>query len=216
MHFEVNILRKFKLIGGLLLIVGIIVFSVMIVIQNKEALQNMNTTDVQEFDIKNIAASANMIVTDNEKQEDTEKENLLLKEVVMETAPASVIIKEKSYDEMSLEELNTAIYNGTLKMEYSAAYTSSSRRLTKSKGAQNFNGHRETYYSQRVLPGNSLRIPGRHVADDGTVRDGDGYICVAADPGFKAKGTVLITSLGPAKVYDTGCAYGTIDIYVNW
>jgi hypothetical protein len=23
-------------------------------------------------------------------------------------------------------------------------------------------------------------------------------------------------SLGPAKVYDSGCSYGTIDVYVNW
>ena len=66
------------------------------------------------------------------------------------------------------------------------------------------------------MPGNGLRIPGRHVADDGTIRDEEGYICVAADPGFMSKGSILITSLGPAKVYDSGCAYGTIDIYVSW
>jgi hypothetical protein len=30
------------------------------------------------------------------------------------------------------------------------------------------------------------------------------------------KGSVLMTSLGPAKVYDTGCAYGTVDLYVDW
>ena len=76
--------------------------------------------------------------------------------------------------------------------------------------------HKETYYSQRVLPGNSLAIPGRHVADDGTVRDGEGYISVAADPSYLPKGSTIMTSMGPAKVYDTGCAYGTIDIYVNW
>ena len=29
-------------------------------------------------------------------------------------------------------------------------------------------------------------------------------------------GSTLMTSKGPAKVYDTGCAYGTIDLYVNW
>ena len=88
--------------------------------------------------------------------------------------------------------------------------------LNKRRGAIYYNGHRETYYSEKVLPGNGLRIPGRHVADDGTIRDENGYICVAADPGFLARGTVLITSLGPAKVYDSGCAYGTVDIYVNW
>lgn len=97
-------------------------------------------------------------------------------------------------------------------------YTQSNKggALTKSKGVVYFNGHRETYYSQRVLPGPGLKIPGRHVASDGTIRDENNYIVVAADPAFKAKGTILETSLGTAKVYDCGCAYGTIDIYTDW
>lgn len=101
-------------------------------------------------------------------------------------------------------------------LQYSARYNVSSNPLTSFKGVVYYNGHRETYYSQRVLPGNGLNIPGRHVADDGTIRDGDGYICVAANTSYMKKGTTLMTSLGPAKVYDSGCAYGTIDIYVNW
>lgn len=101
-------------------------------------------------------------------------------------------------------------------LQYSARYNVSSNPLTAHKGVVYYNGHKETYYSQRVLPGNALNIPGRHVADDGTVRDGDGYICVAANTSYMSKGTTLMTSLGPAKVYDCGCAYGTIDIYVNW
>lgn len=101
-------------------------------------------------------------------------------------------------------------------LQYSERYNVSSNPLTAFKGVVYYNGHRETYYSQRVLPGNGLNIPGRHVADDGTIRDGDGYICVAANSAYMQKGTTLMTSLGPAKVYDCGCAYGTIDIYVNW
>jgi hypothetical protein len=101
-------------------------------------------------------------------------------------------------------------------LKYSETYNLFSNALTPSRGAQYFDGHKETYYSQNVLPGPGLNIPGRHVADDGTIRDGEGYISVAADPSFMARGTTLMTSLGPAKVYDTGCAYGTIDIYVNW
>lgn len=101
-------------------------------------------------------------------------------------------------------------------LQYSARYNVSSNPLTSFKGVVYYNGHRETYYSQKVLPGNGLNIPGRHVADDGTIRDGDGYICVAANTSYMKKGTTLMTSLGPAKVYDSGCAYGTIDIYVNW
>lgn len=101
-------------------------------------------------------------------------------------------------------------------LKYSETYNLFSNALTPRRGAQYFDEHKETYYSERVLPGSGLNIPGRHVADDGTIRDGEGYISVAADPSFMARGTVLMTSLGPAKVYDTGCAYGTIDIYVNW
>ena len=83
-------------------------------------------------------------------------------------------------------------------------------------GVVYYNGHRETHYSQQVLPGGGLSIPGRHVAEDGTVRDGDGYICVAADPSYLGYGSVVETSLGTGKVYDSGCDYGTIDIYTNW
>jgi hypothetical protein len=101
-------------------------------------------------------------------------------------------------------------------LKYSEVYNLFSNALTSWRGAQYFDGHKETYYSEKVLPGYGLRIPGRHVADDGTIRDEEGYIAVAADPAFMSRGSVLMTSLGPAKVYDTGCAYGTIDIYVNW
>lgn len=86
--------------------------------------------------------------------------------------------------------------------------------LTKAGGVFYFNGHKETWYSQKVLPGGGLKIPGRHVASDGTVRDDDDYICVASSD--YTKGTIVQTSLGTGKVYDCGCASGTIDIYVNW
>ena len=83
-------------------------------------------------------------------------------------------------------------------------------------GSVYYGDHKETYYSQNVLPGEALSIPGRHVAFDGTIRDENGYICLAADYAFKDYGTVVPTSLGWGKVYDTGCSYGTIDLYVDW
>ena len=92
--------------------------------------------------------------------------------------------------------------------------SSSSNPLTKSKGVVYYNGHRETWYSQKVLPGGGLKIPGRHVDSRGLVCDGDGYICVASSD--LAKGTIVETSLGTGKVYDCGCASGTIDIYCDW
>lgn len=76
------------------------------------------------------------------------------------------------------------------------------------------NGVRYTWYSQNVLPGGGLtelNENGRHV-EDGYVMDGDGYIAVASSD--YEKGTVLDTPFGKAKVYDSGCASGTVDVYV--
>lgn len=75
--------------------------------------------------------------------------------------------------------------------------------------------HKETFYSQKVLPWGALKIPWRHVAEDGTVRDKDWYICVAAN--YIPKWSVIMTTLWPWKVYDTWeMKWNHIDIYVNW
>ncbi len=82
------------------------------------------------------------------------------------------------------------------------------------KGVIYYNGHKETWYSQRVLPGNGLSIPGRHVDSRGLVCDGDGYVCVASYD--YSKGTVVQTSVGAGKVYDWCATPGVIDIYTDW
>ena len=93
-------------------------------------------------------------------------------------------------------------------------YVIPSDGLTPAKGRIWFNGHSETYYSQKVLPGGGLAIPGRHIASDGTIRDKDNYIVVASDD--YPKGTVVQTSLGAGKVYDSGSGKGNIDLYTDW
>lgn len=93
-------------------------------------------------------------------------------------------------------------------------YPSGAGQLNPWVGVVYFNGHRETYYSQKVLPGGGLNIPGRHVAEDGTIRDENGYLCLASSD--YPKGTMVETSLGMGVVYDSGCASGTIDIYTDW
>ena len=198
-------MKQAKLISYLTLIVAIMMLSIGLVMEAKVELEAKEV-----IEMKNVAASAINVKEGNKEEVVSE----LSTNIAMETAPAAYIRIEKVFSEISTEEAIAALNDGSLKMEYSARYTNGG--LTKRRGAINFNGHRETYYSEKVLPGNGLKIPGRHAADDGTIRDQDGYIVVAADPGFLAKGTVLITSLGPAKVYDCGCAYGTVDIYVNW
>lgn len=84
----------------------------------------------------------------------------------------------------------------------------------KFQGVVYYAGYRYTYYSQSVLPGGGLKIPGRHV-ENGCVVDGDGYICVASST--HPKGTIVPTPLAQypqGKVYDSGCARGTIDLYI--
>lgn len=78
-------------------------------------------------------------------------------------------------------------------------------------------GTRYTWYSQNVLPGGGLDLlngNGRSVNDEGLVVDEDGYVAVASSD--YPIGTVLDTPFGEAKVYDTGCASGTVDVYTNY
>lgn len=175
----------------------------------KEVTESVELADADQVEESTNEETSNEVIKENDNNPvEDNKENI--------NNPVEENINNKSYDDMTIEEKEAALNDGTLVLEYSGLYTNTSDKLTKSRGVYNFNGHKETYYDEKTLPGTGLVIPGRHVAEDGTIRDQDGYICVAANQAYMAKGTILITSLGPAKVYDTGCAYGTIDIYVNW
>lgn len=83
--------------------------------------------------------------------------------------------------------------------------------LTKSKGAQYFTdskgvSHRETYYDLNMsVVMQSCGQGGYYtVRPDGAKVDAEGYIIVAANYGNHPKCSIVETSLGPAKVYDTG------------
>lgn len=80
-------------------------------------------------------------------------------------------------------------------------------------GAVNWNGYKFTFYSQSVLPGSGLAIPGRHVNDDGYVADEDDYIVLAGDA---EKGTVFPTPFGyEGKIYDRGTVGNHLDVYIK-
>lgn len=115
------------------------------------------------------------------------------------------VIKTESSNN-SLKE-NTQSYNNT-----NETYSPSQlKRL----GVIYWGGWRWTWYSQKVLPGGGLNIPGRHVDSNGYVCDGEGYICLAS--GSLSKGTVVDTPFGKmGKVYDCGCAANTLDVYTNF
>ncbi len=80
-------------------------------------------------------------------------------------------------------------------------------------GVVNWGGYKFTYYSQQVLPGAGLQIPGRHLNTDGYVSDGDGYIVLA---GSAPKGTVVDTPFGyQGKIYDRGTVGNHLDVYIR-
>ena len=84
--------------------------------------------------------------------------------------------------------------------------------LTKEGGVNYYNGSRETWYSSNQLY--HYRTSEWTAGADGVYRDKDGYVVVARSD--MAQGATLETSLGTGKVYDSGCANGTTDIYTKW
>lgn len=140
----------------------------------------------------------------------------------------TALSEELSQAEMTLEEANDALAERQAEAEeakrqaaavygtnYSGASESGNVSLStfKMMGVVYQNGYRYTYYEESVLPGPGLVIPGRH-HEDGFIMDGDGYICVASND--LAYGTVVPVPFDGrmGKVYDSGCASGTLDIYI--
>lgn len=195
-YFDSNAILK----KALLLTAGILAIAVMIV-----ALINIGNPTIVLAETPIVAEPVKKVKPRPEaKKVEVANEDVQESiDVVMETEEVSEANEE--YDDGS-----------GITLLYSKEYDVNEERLDPYLGALYFNGHKETYYSEHVLPGGGLEIPGRHVADDGTIRDEDGFICVAADPDFLEKGSTVLTTLGPAKVYDCGCAYGTVDVYVSW
>ncbi len=200
-------------------------------VQYQQALYDYDAAQLDAFEV--------LVEEVEEKQAtlDAEIENLgdMVEEqaILQATLNATIATKEQEYETVKAEEeaaaaeaaAKAAAAEAAAKAAEaekqkrattdSVAYVSGgSGALTKSKGVVWYNGHKETYYSQRVLPGNNLNIPGRHVDERGVICDGDGYVCVASYE--YPKGTIIETSLGTGKVYDWCATPGVIDIYTDW
>ena len=95
---------------------------------------------------------------------------------------------------------------------YSApsAYQGSSFR---SDGVWSDGTYRYTWYSSNVLY--HYRTGEWTAGSDGIYRDADGYVVVASSD-LPQGSVVEDTPFGAAKVYDSGCASGTLDVYTNF
>lgn len=198
-----NLYKNAKLLTNLTLSLTL---AALIPVSTVYAKSNVSETSAATLIASNTEVITQDLIAETEKME---AEKAAAEKAAREAA-------EKEAAEKAALETAVSSASAAASSYEAPAYTeaSSGEQLTASKGVVYYNGHRETYYSQNVLPGTGLDIPGRHVAEDGTVRDADNYICVASSD--LAKGSVVETSLGTAKVYDSGCASGTIDIYTNW
>lgn len=149
-------------------------------------------------------------------------DNLILKQKIknknsrIRELKGQIIVLQKNNEKILNE--NTDLTNKIKK--YTSTYATSSSVLYsankfKNIGVVYWNGWKWTWYSQRVLPGGGLRIPGRHVDNNGYVCDGNNYICLASST--LPYGTVINTPFGKqGKIYDTGCATDTVDVYVDF
>lgn len=89
-------------------------------------------------------------------------------------------------------------------------------REFKQAGVIWFHGFKYTWYSQRILPGYGLKIPGRHLDSQGFVCDKWGYIVLGSNT--SNRGQIVATPFGRfGKVYDAGYvgAYW-FDCYTNF
>lgn len=83
----------------------------------------------------------------------------------------------------------------------------------KSDGVWRDGNYRYTWYSSKVL--RHYRTSEWTAGSDGIYRDTDGYVVVASSD--HPIGTVIgSTPFGSVKVYDSGCASGTLDVYTNF
>ena len=95
-------MKKEKIISAVMATVGLMMIVIAVFLQTDKSFS------VEEVDIKNMAASANMYVKDTNENEEIEP---VFKEVSMETTPAAVMILPRTevFDGMTLEELGAKL-----------------------------------------------------------------------------------------------------------
>lgn len=175
------------------------------VLQAQRSIQDMNADAVRE-----LQASYDLL---NASHQDLDAE-LVQAELTLEEANETLATrKEEEAERRHQEEAQAASVSSPVSSGASA-YENSGSGLTKWGGVYYYNGHKETYYSSRVL--RHYRIGEWHVDDEGFWRTAEGYYVVAANSAEYSEGTLIDTSKGLAQVLDCGCSYGTIDMYVNW
>lgn len=183
--------------------------SVMIGAKPVPAKVNKSVVSVTKVDnVSNI-----MTLKAKAKVKTTNKTKKVQTSTTMRSTTATTTIKkstttQKKKTTEKKKRVTTTVVNRSNTAIYSA-------RQFKRLGVVRWGGRRWTWYSERVLPGEDLRIPGRHKDSNGYICDKNGYICLASRD--LSKGTVINTPFGKkGKIYDYCPISGTVDVYVGW
>lgn len=182
-----------------------------------------NTKEVKEAYRKYAQIELDRIQQKRDEEEKAKKaeEERIAKEKAEEEAKAKKAEEERIAKEKAEKEAKAqaeAAEQAQAQQTYSGSSVSNSGvKISLSQfmfdGVVYSGGYKFTYYSQSVLPGGGLSIPGRHVNADGFVSDGDGYIVLA---GSAPLGTVYDTPFGyKGKIYDRGTYGNHLDVYVQ-
>ena len=150
-------------------------------------------------------------------QEQAERQKQESKPV--ETVPVEVV-EDAVEETVTVEDSVETVVEDTQSVEDTSTEAYVSPKDFKWMGTCHYNGWKWTYYSQRVLPGGGLSIPGRHVDSDGFVCDENGYIVLASTVAQDKKDVAVYwTPFGRwGKVYDfcDGVSEATLDVYCDW
>lgn len=174
----------------------------------KTVKSNKSTKRVKKVVVKNP------VVKKAVAKKQAVKKPVVKKTVAKKPVAKKVVVKKpsvkKAVVKKPITKKSTSNYSGISKTKSPSLYN---LRYLRYHGIVNWNGYKYTYYSQRVLQGQGLKIPGRHINSGGYVADKDGYIVIAND---RPKGTVLPTPFGyKGKVYDRGTYGNHIDVYTK-
>ena len=161
-----------------------------------------------EDDIVGIEESEEYLAKANAEVEETGS----FEEMSTKKKKTKKVVKKKTTRKKTTkivkQKKNVTKKSVTNKAKYSASYF-------KKMGVINWGGYKWTWYSERVLPGGGLKIPGRNNDSNGYICDENNYICLASST--LKKGTIIDTPFGKqGKIYDSGCAAGILDVYVGW
>lgn len=185
-------------------------------ISSKEGITAKNFPNIDKaYDNENIpyGAEVQLIAEDNGWA-------LVKKDEKLFFCLSSSLVEEEPPKEEKVEIVEEKVIEKKEEIKKETSNNSNSSQLYSAKdfkrlGVIHWGGWRWTWYSQRVLPGGGLKIPGRHVDSNGYICDKNGYICLASNS--LAKGTIVDTPFGKqGKVYDCGCAADTLDVYTDF